>query len=46
MTVVSGFEVYIRRAVQDGTYPVTVRVMPEDRRVEGTLRLPFGDAEV
>jgi tetratricopeptide (TPR) repeat protein len=41
----SDFEVHIRRG-GNGALPVSVRVTPEDRRAEGTLRLPLTDAEV
>ena len=40
------FEIHIRRDSGDGLNPVSVRVPSKDLRAEGTLRLPYGDAEV
>ena len=40
------FEIHIRKAAADGSYPVGVHVEPDDRRAEGHLRVPYSDAEV
>jgi tetratricopeptide (TPR) repeat protein len=42
----SDFEIHVRQAAENDSYPVSVRVAPEDRRVEGTLWLPLDDAQL
>jgi tetratricopeptide (TPR) repeat protein len=42
----SDFEIHVRRAAADDSYPVSARVAPQDRRVEGRLRLPLDDDQL
>ena len=40
------FEIHIHNPAADGTFPVSIRVLSDDLRAEGTFLAPFNDAEI
>ena len=40
------FEIHIHNPVADGTFPVSIQVLPDDLRADGTFLVPFSEAEI